>query len=209
VPFVDLTNGRYYKAGATVSPTDNSTVVYMIPISPASNVVRVLSSAFTSGSGAIRINYGAANHTPTLQQPQVVTHTALPTAATTPNSTPVLGDKFGRQVVIPGNIRDLRNKTGTTISTTTETTIAAAVASTFRDITALVISNTSTTPVRVDIRQSTAAAVLFSIYVPGSDVRGVTFPQPLVQLTANNNWTAQLSTAVTDVRILTLYEDNQ
>jgi len=209
VPFVDLTNGRYYKAGATVSPTDNSTNVYMVPISPLTNVVRVLASAWTSGTGAIRINYGAPNHTSTFQQPQVVTHTALPTAATTPNSTPSLGDKFGRQVVIPGTVRDLVGTQTTTISaSTTETTIVTAAASTFNDLTAITVANTSTTPVRVDFRNTTAGSVIFSLYIPGSDVRGITFQRPVPQASVNTNWTATSSASVTDLRVFAVYDKN-
>ena len=209
VPFVDLTNGRYYKAGATVSPTDNSTNVYMVPISPLTNVVRVLASAWTSGTGAIRINYGAPNHTSTFQQPQVVTHTALPTAATTPNSTPSLGDKFGRQVVIPGTVRDLVGTQTTTISaSTTETTIVTAAASTFNDLTAITVANTSTTPTRVDFRNTTAGSVIFSLYIPGSDVRGITFQRPVPQSSVNTNWTATSSASVTDLRVFAVFDKN-
>ena len=209
VPFVDLTNGRYYKAGATVSPTDNSTNVYMVPISPLTNVVRVLASAWTSGTGAIRINYGAPNHTSTFQQPQVVTHTALPTAATTPNSTPSLGDKFGRQVVIPGTVRDLVGTQTTTISaSTTETTIVTAAASTFNDLTAITVANTSTTPTRVDFRNTTAGSVIFSLYIPGSDVRGITFQRPVPQASVNTNWTATSSASVTDLRVFAVFDKN-
>ena len=209
VPFTDLTNSRYYKAGATVSPTDNSTVVYMVPISPLTTTVRVLASAWVSGTGAIRINYGAANHTQTFQQPQVVTHTALPTAATTPNSTPSLGDKFGRQVVIPGTVRDLVGTQTTTISASTaETTVVTAAASTFNDLTAITVANTSTTPARVDFRNTTAGSVIFSLYVPGSDVRGITFQRPVPQASVNTNWTATSSASVTDLRVFAVYDKN-
>ena len=88
-----------------------------------------------------------------------------------------------------------------TLSSTTETTLLAAIASFFVDITAIIAINTSATPVRVDFRDSTAGTIRFGLEIPATDTRGFVLRYPRYQTTANNNWTAQLSAAVTDVRI--------
>lgn len=136
--------------------------------------------------------------------------TALPTAASAGNLTGNMADKYGRQVVLPGAIRDLVGTQTTTIAaSTSETTIVTAIASTFNDLTALVISNTSATATRVDLRDTTAGSVLFSIYVPAGDVRGVAFNRPIPQTSVNTNWTAQSSVSITDLRIYCAWDKNK
>jgi len=112
-------------------------------------------------------------------------------------------DKFGRRVVLPVTIRDLVSSGSVTVTTTTETTLLAAGGSgVFLDLTALACTNTSATLTRVDIRDATAGTVRISMALAASGggfvlpLQGVPWPQT----TANNNWTMQLSTAVTDVR---------
>lgn len=136
--------------------------------------------------------------------------TANPSAATTGSLVGGMADKLGRQIVNLGQVRDLRIKQTTTIAaSTSETTIGTAVASTFLDLVALVISNTSATAARVDIRDTTAGSVLFSIYCPAADTRGFTLAGSSVpQTTVNTNWTAQSSASITDLRILTIFEKN-
>lgn len=136
--------------------------------------------------------------------------TALPSAATSGNLTGALADKFGRTIMIPGTLRDLVGTQPTTISASTaETTVVAAAASTFNDLTAIVISNTSATAARVDFRDTTAGSVLFSIYVPAGDVRGATFNRPVPQTSVNTNWTAQSSASITDLRIYCVFDKNK
>lgn len=136
--------------------------------------------------------------------------TSLPTAATAGQLQGATADKFGRQVVLPGTIRDLVGTQTTTISaSTTETTIVTAAASTFNDLTALVLSNTSATATRVDFRDTTGGSVLFSIYVPAADVRGVSFSRPVPQTSVNTNWTAQSSASITDLRVYAVFDKNK
>lgn len=137
--------------------------------------------------------------------------TALATAATAGNTVGAMYDKFGRQVVLPLTIRDLVGTQTTTISaSTTETTIVTAAASTFNDLMLLVISNTSATAARVDIRDTTAGSVLFSIYVPAGDVRGFSMGGVAIpQTTVNTNWTAQSSASVTDLRVYAVFAKNK
>jgi len=111
-------------------------------------------------------------------------------------------DKLGRQIVTTAP-RGQRVKNAITLTTTTETTLlSAGGASIFNDITKLLIANTSGTDVRVDFRDATGGSVIFSVFAPAGQTVGVSAgDDPIPQTTANNNWTAQLSAAVTDVRI--------
>lgn len=111
-------------------------------------------------------------------------------------------DKLGRPIVTTAP-RGQRVKNTITLSTTTETTLlSAGGASIFNDITKLIIANTSGTDVRVDFRDATGGSVIFSVFAPAGQTVGVSAgDDPIPQTTANNNWTAQLSAAVTDVRI--------
>jgi len=136
--------------------------------------------------------------------------TALPSSVANADRVNALFDKFGRQVVVNGTIRDLVGTQTTTISSSTaETTIVTAAASVFNDLTAIVISNTSSTGARVDFRDTTAGSVLFSLYIPPVDVRGVAFQRPLPQTTVNTNWTAQSSASVADLRVLAVFDKNR
>lgn len=120
----------------------------------------------------------------------------------------VISDLAGRLVVVPHQVRELITKQTTTISTTTETTILTAVSSTFLDLVMLVITNTSATATRVDIRDTTAGTVLWSVAVAANGGAVLNFPVAIPQTTVNTNWTAQLSGAVTDIRILAVAVKN-
>lgn len=119
-------------------------------------------------------------------------------------------DKSGRLVTCHSQARDLLAQNTITLSSTTETTLlAAGGAGVFHDIVGLVLTNTSGTAVRVDFRDATGGTVRFSLFLAANGGGGL---PPMVvawpQTTANNNWTAQLSAAVTDVRIAILAAKN-
>ncbi len=112
-------------------------------------------------------------------------------------------DQLGKLVTVPLACRALISQSTVTLTTTTETTIlTAAGAGIYLDISWLVFTNTSATAVRVDIRPSTGGGVLLSLNLEASKTLIVDLSDiPIIQTTANNNWTVQLSAAVTDVRI--------
>ena len=131
---------------------------------------------------------------------------ALPTAVTVGQEVGIQADIAGKPVVKLNSNRERVVQNQITLSATTETTlIAAGAAGVFRDMTAVILTNTSATTVRVDIRDATAGTVRFQfdLGVAGtaSATQAMVFPVPATQATAANNWTAQLSAAVTDVRI--------
>lgn len=138
-----------------------------------------------------------------------VAKTAQATARTDGQMVAALYDKLGRHVMAAGShIRDLRDMNAmVTLTATTETTIAAAVASTFNDLEKLIITNTSATDVRVDFRDTTAGTVRFSVLVKAASTVVLEI-DTYKQATVNTNWTAQLSAAVTDVRITAITSRN-
>lgn len=136
--------------------------------------------------------------------------TALPAAASAGNLTGETGDKFGRQVMLNNAMRDIMGTQTTTItSSTSETTIVTAIASTFNDLVSVFISNTSATATRVDIRDVTAGSVIFQLYIPAGDMRGLSLTTPWPQTTVNTAWTATCGTSVADIRVSVLYIKNK
>lgn len=115
-------------------------------------------------------------------------------------------DRKGRLITSRQTTRGLRGRNKITLSNTTETTLVAATASVFHDLTKLVITNTSSTAVRVDIRDTTAGTVVMEVAIAANGGAVIDFSNdPLEQAAVNTNWTAQLSAAVTDVRIFAHY----
>lgn len=139
--------------------------------------------------------------------------TALPSAASDGNLTGAMMDKFGRQVVLLGTIRDLIGTQTTTISaSTSETTIVTAAASIFNDLAMLIVSNTSaSTNTRIDFRDTTGGSVLFSLQSNGGQPPvGFSIPgMPIPQTTVNTNWTAQCATSTTDIRVYAVFAKNK
>lgn len=89
-------------------------------------------------------------------------------------------------------------------NTTTETVLlSSGAANVFNDMSLLILTNTSGTGTRVDIRSGggpSGGATDFSIFVPAGDTRGVPLSHQWPQTTAAVNWTIQTIPAVTDLR---------
>jgi hypothetical protein len=112
-------------------------------------------------------------------------------------------DLLGKAVVVPLGVRALIVQNTITLMTVTETTLLSAGGlGNYLDVSWLVVTNTSATAVRVDIRSVTAGSVVLSVMAPAGLTTLVDLSDlPMLQATANNNWTVQLSAAVTDVRV--------
>jgi len=140
-----------------------------------------------------------------------IARTTNPTAVAAGDRADLFMDDLGKAIVYPIAPRD-RIVAGGRISltSTTETTlIAAGGAGVFRDLVMLMMSNEAATEVRVDFRDATAGTVLFSIdLAPDGGGAIVPFRVPWPQATANGNWTAQLSAAVSTVYITALAVEN-
>ena len=120
-----------------------------------------------------------------------VAKTAQPTAVTDGQRSNILTDKLGRVIVAPGHIRDLVTNTTTAITGTAETTVVAAVAATFNDLSTLVITNAANQSTVVTVRDATAgtARAVFNLAANGGVV--LNLPVPWKQTAVNNNWTVQ------------------
>ena len=139
-----------------------------------------------------------------------VARTSNPTAVDSGDRAPILLDKLGKQVVV-GAIRDLKGHQATTItSSTTETTIVTAAASTFHDLYGLILSNTSATAIEVEIRDITAGGTPFTIYVPAGDTRGFMLDPgaAIKQGTVNSAWTAKCSASVASLKVTAFFVKN-
>ena len=136
--------------------------------------------------------------------------TALPTAASDGNIVGLTADKFGRLIVVPESVRDQKANIAvlTLTSTTSETTLIASAASTFNDITSIMVENTSATATEVVFKDSTAGTTQFYVYVPAGDMRGFS-DCFFKQTTVNNNWTATCTTSVASIKISGTYVKNQ
>jgi hypothetical protein len=129
--------------------------------------------------------------------------TTNPTAVSDADRSNFITDKLGKQVVV-GSIRDLKVQQQTTITTSTsETTVLTAVASTFLDVYGVICTNISGTGVHVIFKDSTSGTERFRIYVPATETRGFMLPESAAhnQSAVNNNWTATCSGSITSLYI--------
>lgn len=136
--------------------------------------------------------------------------TTNPTAVADADRSNFITDKLGKQVVV-GSIRDLKGQQQTQISSSTsETTIVTAVASTFLDLYGLTIANTSATATKVTIKDSTAGTTRLVLYIPAGDTRGFMLNESaaICQATVNTAWTATCGTSVAAIEITALYVKN-
>lgn len=124
----------------------------------------------------------------------------LPTSVTDGNTEQVLTDVAGRVIVRSGGPRERLVTNNLTLTATgSNTLIGAAAASTFRDLTFLQASNTSSTAVRIDISDGTRTYSWFLAASGGGF--NINFEPPLAATTAATAWTAAISASVTDVRV--------
>ena len=145
--------------------------------------------------------------------PYLVTRTSLPVASGSSVPVSAMGDKFGRQVVQLGSIRELRGIANITLTSTTgETTlIAAGGTGVYNDLLMLVVSNTSNnTNTLIDFRSATGGAIIFTLQSPGNSTTGFSIPGTSIPQAATNTvWTAQCGTSTNSIRIFAVYEKNQ
>ena len=99
------------------------------------------------------------------------------------------------------------NQQTTITSSTAETTIATAVASTYLDLYGLAIANTSASACNVTVKDATTGTTRFIFAVPAGETRGfMVAPEGAQQqATINNNGTATCSASVASISISVLY----
>lgn len=127
--------------------------------------------------------------------------TTAPTAVTVGQRVNNWNDSYGRQITTlsPRGATVMQQTTITT--STSETTIVTAVASTFLDLAQLIITNSSATALSVTIKDSTAGTTRLIVDIAANGGAVIPFPVQLPQATVNNNWTATCSASVTSVHI--------
>lgn len=134
---------------------------------------------------------------------------ANPTKATNGQVSCLATDAIGRQIFTLNHERTMTGIQQTTItSSTSETTIVTAVASTFLDLTNLTITNSSATATIVTLKDSTAGTTrgIYSIAAGGGIV--IPFNTPLAQATVNNNWTLTCGTSVASIYVVAQFVKN-
>lgn len=193
---------------APLSTSGNGTAATALRVTVASDstgIIAATCSQATASNLNAEVQGDAAHDAAVSGNPVLVgmeARSSLPTAVASGDAVRAQADLDGRLIVEAHSPRELIDENNITLTSTTETTLLTAVASIFLDLTLLVLSNTSATLVRVDIRDSTTGTVRLSVALAANGGGAVIqFPCPKKQGTVNNNWTAQLSGAVTDVRI--------
>lgn len=132
--------------------------------------------------------------------------TLADTTNTTGDYSQMSTDLKGR-LMVGSAPRTLKANQITTITTSTsETTIVTAVASTFLDLYGLILTNTSATAVNVAIKDDTGGTTRMNIAVPAGDTRGFMLPidAAIKQSATNKNWTATSSGSITSLIITAL-----
>ena len=165
-----------------------TTVSTVTAVTSITNAVKVTGNA----GGAFDAVQGA---TPPANAVQVsaIAATALPTAATATNTVVPMADKYGRLIVLPQAPRDLVG-TASVQNTGVSGTLIGAIASTYCDITNLVITNETATPTVVSVSDGTTT-YKFALAASGGGV--FPFSPPLPAASVNTNWTVSNSGSCT------------
>lgn len=136
--------------------------------------------------------------------------TALPTAVSDGQLVGAMTDKFGRQIVVNGTVRDL---IGTAIlsnnsSSSAVSFIAAGAAGVFNDIITLVITNRSSTATVVSLSDNGAAGNIYTFAISANGGIVINFPTPIPQGTAAAAWNV-LNSAAVALDYITTYAKNK
>lgn len=136
--------------------------------------------------------------------------TANPTANSDGTVTRIMTDDLGKVIAVSA-VRDLKGVQTTTItSSTSETTIITAVASTFLDLYGLILTNSSASAQIATIKDATAGTTRLTIEIPAGDTRGFMLDagSAIAQAVVNNNWTLTCTTSLASLYVTALYVKN-
>lgn len=120
-----------------------------------------------------------------------IARTANPTAVANGDRVSATYDDLGRQLVRPVQVRDLITTAYVSLTDSSEDTLLAGSASTFRDLIYVMGANESDAAVSVDFRCGTGGSVVLSLQIPANSTAGITTPVPLPMTEAAQAWTAQ------------------
>lgn len=124
-----------------------------------------------------------------------VAMTTNPTAVTDGQRANIRTDKIGRPVMTPIQVRDLRATAYATLSTNTETTLLAGIASTFLDLVYIAFANTSSGAIAIDLRDATTGGIVATFNCPAEATQGIALSMPIPQNVAADTWTVDFNDA--------------
>lgn len=198
-------DGSVSLAAALPAGTNNIGDVDVLSLPTLANVTTVATVSALTGGGVA--HDGADSGNPVKVGGQA--RTTNPTAVADADRVNFTADDLGRQVVVLSQVRDLVTHQHTQIaSSSSETTIGTAVASTFLDLTSLVLTNQTATAVNCTIKDATAGTTRMIIALPASGGAVLNFPVPVPQASVNNNWTCTLSSAAVTVNVFAQFVKN-
>lgn len=98
----------------------------------------------------------------------------------------------------------------TITSSTGETTVLTAAASTYHDVYGVMVTNTSATATEVHFKDDTGGTTRFTLSVPANDMRGFMLPvdAAIPASATNDNWTATCADSVASIIITVLAVKN-
>lgn len=175
--------------------TDPSLVV---AISPNTNV---LNSRITGNAGGIVDAATAAAVPANVVAMGLRAATANPANAANATAVMAEGDKAGRQVITPVQIRELIGVQQTSVAVTAETVIVTAGgAGVFNDLISLVITTAGAAAQTITIKDASGGTTRIVLNYPNAGIAPqcpmvINFPVPMPQSGANANWTVTQSLA--------------
>ena len=129
---------------------------------------------------------------------------ANPSAVNTGRNVDMISDLIGRLIVTVGGIPSLQLPNRVVLSSTTETTMIAAVASNRSIIYDVVVANLSAAnSVQVDFRDTTAGTIRKTVNLAANSSIHISLPAGWVQQAVNTNWTVQATGTTPSVAIST------
>ena len=188
----DVVSGTESVKVVVINPADGTYLSYASPSTvagPTASGATITAAPVTAGGRAATTN---------------------PTAVTDGQVVNAMFDKEGKQISVSA-IRTLKGMQETTItSSTAETTIVTAVASTFNDLYGLTLANSSASATKVTLKDSTSGTTRWVGYVPAGDTRGFMLDPgaALAQATVNTIWTITCGTSVASLDVSAFFVAN-
>lgn len=119
--------------------------------------------------------------------------TTFPTAVSDGADVRMTGDKLGRAMSRPINVRELISTAYVSLTTGTEATLATASAGQYLDLIMITATNNSSAATQLDIRAVSGGNIIHTMYLPASTGPvGFTPPVPWPQDATGNAWTVDM-----------------
>lgn len=146
-----------------------------------------------------------------LAEPQVQARTTLPSAKLNGEDAKLMGDQYGRQVMLPYTVRDLVATASASLTNGTPTTLIAGVTGTKLDLVYISFTNNSDAAVNVTLLDDGTSVRTFTVPVSTTNGGTISFdwPIPWPQSAAGSTWQVDMpDTTGTTVTVSALYVKN-